>query len=301
LSDIHLRRKLSYIEAWLSIIVNILLFAIKYWAGIVTGSIALIADAWHTLSDSVSSVVILVSTRISTKPADNEHPFGHGRIELIATIIIAVLLAMIGFNFLKESISKLIMRETVSFGAIAIAATVISIIFKEVLAQFALWAGKKAKSTILKADAWHHRSDAISSVIILAGIFLGNYFWWIDGVLGIIVTCFIFYAAYEILRDAINPLLGTQPDEDLVRDVQNICLKKGSDKIKPHHFHLHEYGHHKELTFHIEFIEQMSLDEAHTVANNIEETIRDELGLEATIHMEPRFSKTGSDSTWEDY
>ncbi|HAF28331.1 MAG TPA: cation transporter [Bacteroidales bacterium] len=278
---------LKYLEGWLSIFVNIFLFVIKYWAGIVTGSVAIIADAWHTLSDSISSVVVLVSVKVSSKPADKEHPFGHGRAELIASIIIGMILAVIAFEFVLESFQKLKNHEAVHFGKIAIIATVISIIVKELLAQFAFWAGKKTKSVTLKADAWHHRSDAISSVIILVGIFLGPYFWWIDGVLGMIVAIMIFYAAYEIIRDASNPLMGEEPDIELVNQISEIAKQKSGWDAKVHHIHLHRYGDHTELTFHIKLPKEMNLEKAHDVCSQIEKTIKSDLNIEATIHSEP--------------
>ena len=280
-------QKLGYIEGWLSIIVNIFLFGLKYWAGVATGSIAIIADAWHTLTDSISSIIVLIGVKVSSKPADEKHPFGYGRAELIASLIIGVLLAIIAFSFIQQSIEKLENREAVVFGTFAIVVTVISIVSKEALAQFAIWAGKKTGSTVLKADAWHHRSDAISSVIILVGIFLGKYFWWIDGVLGIIVALLIFYATYEIFRDSVNPLLGKTPDENLIKEVNKICQAINATQMEAHHFHIHEYGNHTELTFHINLSNDVSLEDAHIIATKIENSIREKLNIEATIHMEP--------------
>lgn len=278
---------LKYLEGWLSIFVNIFLFILKYWAGIVTGSVAIIADAWHTLSDSISSIVVLVGVKVSNKPADKEHPFGHGRAELIASIIIGMILVVIAFEFVLESFAKLKNHEAVHFGKIAIIATVISILVKELLAQFAFWAGKKTKSVTLKADAWHHRSDAISSVIILVGIFLGPYFWWIDGVLGMLVAMMIFYAAYEIIRDASNPLMGEEPDAELINQITEISKQKSGLDAKVHHIHMHRYGDHTELTFHIKLPKEINLEKAHDICSQIEKTIKSELNIEATIHSEP--------------
>ncbi len=175
-------------EGWMSIIGNILLFGLKYWAGIVTGSLALIADAWHTLSDSISSVIVLIGGRISRKPADDDHPFGHGRAEHISAIIIGVILAVIAFEFVVSAVGKFGKHEKTVFGTFAWVATIISIVVKEAMAQYAFWAAKKTNSTILKADGWHHRTDALSSVIILIGIAVGSYFWWTDAVLSFLVA-----------------------------------------------------------------------------------------------------------------
>ncbi len=271
----------------MSIIVNTFLFGLKYWAGLATGSVAIIADAWHTLSDSISSLIVLVGVKVSTKPADRDHPFGHGRTELIASIIIGVLLIMIAWNFLQESAHKLTKREGVVFGQSAMVVMVVSIVFKEALAQFASWGGRKTGSTILKADAWHHRSDAVSSIIILIGIFAGKYFWWIDGVLGIIVSLLITWAAFKILRESANPLLGRKPDKKLITKIKGLIRETHGREISSHHFHIHEYGRHSELTFHIRLSETTSLKEAHQIASAIEIVIKNKLDIETTIHMEP--------------
>jgi cation diffusion facilitator family transporter len=146
------RNKYIAREGWLSIIGNIFLFGLKYWAGIVTGSLALVADAWHTLTDSVSSVIVLVGGKISNKPADDEHPFGHGRAEHIAAIIIGVLLAIVAFDFIMGAIEKFGTKEKTVFGTVAWVVTILSIFVKEGMAQYAFWAAKKADSSILKAD-----------------------------------------------------------------------------------------------------------------------------------------------------
>ena len=278
---------LPQIEGWLSILLNILLFILKYWAGIVTGSIAILADAWHTLSDSFTSIIVLLGVKLSKRPANEEHPFGFGRAELIASIIISVLLFVVGFNFIIESFIKLSNHEITKFGNIAIIAISISIILKEAMAKFAFWASKKSDSTVLKADAWHHRSDAISSIIILIGVFFGKYFWWIDGVLGIIVAFLIFYAAYEILKQTISPLIGKRPDDELTQKIKTICNNVSKSDVYIHHIHMHNYGKHIEITFHIQLPGDMKLEDAHSVANDIEKEIRNRLSIEATIHMEP--------------
>jgi cation diffusion facilitator family transporter len=230
---------------------------------------------------------VIIGFRYKKKPADREHPFGHGRAELIASLIIGVLLIVIAFDFVLQSINILHNHEQTTFGTLAIVATTISIIAKELMAQFGFWAARQLKSNALRADAWHHRSDSLSSVIILIGIFLNPYFWWIDGALGIAVAIFIAYTAYKILADAVNPLLGETPDPKLVQKIKTICDKRIEAETRPHHFHIHNYGNHIELTFHLKLAGTCSLDEAHSIASEIEEQINTEFGIETTIHMEP--------------
>jgi cation diffusion facilitator family transporter len=277
----------AYLEGWVSIAINILLFALKYWAGIVSGSVAIIADAWHTLSDSISSIIVIFGAKTSKIPPDEEHPFGHGRAELISSLIIGVFLSVIAFNFLIESITRLNNHESATFGKEAIIAIVASIFLKEFLAQFAFWTSRKSKNNSLKADGWHHRSDAISSVVVLIGIFMSDYFWWIDGALGIIVAGLLFYASYEIFRDSYSPLLGEEPDKELIDKLIEIGKQVSEIEIYMHHFHLHNYGHHNELTFHIRLPDEMSIKEAHRISSKLERRIRKEFDMYSTIHFDP--------------
>ena len=280
-------QQLAEREGWISIFGNVALFILKMWAGVVSGSIAIIADAWHTLSDSLTSIVVLVGIRISSKPADKEHPFGHGRAELIAAMIIGVMLSVVAFNFVIEGIVRLRTRQPVNYGTIAIVATIISIVVKEAMAQYAFWIARETGARSVRADAWHHRSDAISSVVILAGIFLGRHLWWIDGVLGLVVAGLIFYAAYDILRDAVHLMMGEVPEKELIDYIETVCRKESTLNMKPHHIHVHRYGDHIEMTMHIKLPDDMTLNDAHEIATRVEDRLLEEKGIVSTIHMEP--------------
>jgi len=274
-------------EGWFSIIGNIFLFGLKYWAGISTGSLALIADAWHTLTDSVSSVIVLIGGKISRKPADDDHPFGHGRAEHIAAIIIGVMLSIIAFDFVVGAANKFISREHTTFGLFAWIATIVSILVKEGMAQYAFWAAKKVNSSILKADGWHHRTDVLSSVIILVGIAVGNTFWWTDAVLSFIVAIMIGWASYKILSSEIKSLLGESPSEELLIAIQKSTKDVFDAPLHLHHIHIHTYGRHTELSCHIKLPPEMSLNEAHEICTKVENIIHTQFGFVATIHAEP--------------
>ncbi|MBE0661514.1 MAG: cation transporter [Bacteroidales bacterium] len=282
-NNIRLAKK----EGWFSLAANLGLFLIKYWAGIVSGSVALIADAWHTLSDSLTSVILLVGIRISARPADHEHPFGHGRAEWIAALIIGTLLAVVGLNFLIDSIGKLRDHEGAQYGTIALVATVLSVVIKEALAQYAFWIYRKTGAKSVKADGWHHRSDSVSSLLILVGIIFGSRFWWMDGALGILVSIALFYAAYDIIKDSTQSILGEKPSKQLVDLLREIPIKVIGRDVELHHVHTHNYGDHTELTCHIKLPHDMTLHNAHDIASKIEIAILEETGITATIHMEP--------------
>lgn len=282
-----LKSRLSYIEGWLSIAVNSILFVLKYWAGLISGSVAVMADAWHTLSDSLTSIVVLVGAKISQKSADEEHPFGHGRAELVASIIIGVLLAIVGFNFLVEAIEKLQTRESANYNWIVVLVFVISTLAKEGIAQFSIRAGKKTDSKALIADGWHHRSDAVASAVILAGVFLGKHYWWVDGVLGILVAILILYTTFEIMKQSINPLIGEKPDEQLIEKLHSIVRNTLDHKFDLHHIHIHRYGSSTELTFHIQYLSPISFKDAHEGATRVENSLKQDMNINATIHIEP--------------
>jgi cation diffusion facilitator family transporter len=282
------KNRIGYTEGFISIVINLLLFGLKYWAGIVSGSLALIADAWHTLSDSASSVIVVGSVRLSSRKADRRHPFGHGRYQEIAAIFIAFLLGIIAYEFLTDSIDKLKQHEATHFGTLAIVATVISVLLKEGLAQYAYWAFRKTGMETLRADGWHHRSDALSSLMVLIGILLGKRFWWMDALLAGIISLMLFYAVFEIVKESVNKLLGESPEEEFIGRIKSLIDEVSDDEIDPHHFHLHRYGDHLELTFHIRLRGALDIASGHRVAQEIESRLRKEMGIEATIHVEPR-------------
>ncbi|WP_288680042.1 cation diffusion facilitator family transporter, partial [uncultured Brachyspira sp.] len=198
------KSKYMIIEGIVSVIVNILLFAFKYAVGIFSGSLSIIADAWHSLSDSISSIIVIIGGIFSKKPADKEHPFGHGRIELITSFIVGIMLIFIGYTFFAEAIKNLLNKQTATFNKISIIAMIVSIIIKEILAQYSFWAYRKSGAKSLYADAWHHRSDSITSIIILVGILIGKNFWQLDGILSIIVSIVIFIAAFDVIKSSIK-------------------------------------------------------------------------------------------------
>lgn len=284
-SERHIR--LGYKEGVVSVVLNLFLFILKYYAGVVSFSVALVADAWHTLSDSLTSVMVIAGIKLSARKPDREHPFGHGRWEQIAALIIAMMLVSVGIGFIRESVSKLQAHETADFGWLAYLATIVSIIIKEGLAQYAFYIGRLTGNASVKADAWHHRSDALSSVVVLVGLLLSPYFWWIDSVLGLVVSVLLFYAAYGIIREAADKILGEKPSEEMIARVEEIVRDEMGKECYPHHYHIHNYGNYAEFTFHIKVPGEETVSEAHAQATSVEKRIRTEMNLEATIHIEP--------------
>lgn len=281
------KKRAGYLEGVVAIVVNVSLFFLKLWAGIVSGSVALMADAWHTLTDSVSSLIVLVGAHLSAKKPDKKYPFGYGRWEQVASVFIAVILALVAFDFLLKAVEGFQQKREASFGVLAITVTVVSILAKEGLARYAFYLSRRSGNLMVKADAWHHRSDALSSILILLGIALSPFFWWIDSLLAAVIAMFLFYAVFTILKESVNAMIGKKPSPELHESVCQIIRETAEDALSPHDFLLHEYGSHRELTFHIQFHGEDSITCAHDKATCIEERILDELDIYATIHLEP--------------
>ncbi|MEM4006014.1 MAG: cation diffusion facilitator family transporter [Desulfurococcaceae archaeon] len=285
-SDISIRRKSAYIEGIVSVVVNTILFFFKYYVGLIYNSIAVIADAFHTLSDSLTSIILILGYVVTRKPPDHEHPFGHGRAEFIGGLIIGVLLAMVGYDFTTRSIDKLINKLTLTFSYVLIVVLVVSTLIKLLLSLWAYHLGEKAGSQPIKADAWHHVSDSLATGILAIAIFLGRNFWWIDGVLGLVVSGIIFLTSAKIIYDASSELLGKAPVKSELEALEKVIREEFPEVKRLHHVHFHRYGDHVEVTFHVELPGNISLKEAHEIATRIENTVRRKLKYEATIHVE---------------
>lgn len=273
------------------LITNTLLVILKYWVGLQLSSVAIMAEAWHGLSDSLTTIIVLVGFKMASKPADKEHPFGHGRMEVISSLIIALVLFLVVFNFFVEATNRLIQRQSVQYTQTALIIFIISLAVKELMAQVSIRVGRKIKSDSLISDGWHHRSDAFASLIVVVGIFLNPYFWWIDGVMGIIISLIIAKIAFDILRDTISRLIGEKPEESFIRELEKIVRENTFKDVKLHHVHLHKYGNHRELTLHIVLPKDMKLDKAHQIATDLEKIIDSEMSVDTTIHVESEEAK----------
>ncbi len=289
--DPVVRAKYGYLEGTMSIIGNTILFFIKLFLGIFINSIALIADSVHTISDTGTSAVVILGFRMSKKPPDKEHPFGHGRVEYIATLIIAVLLIVVGFGFIQQSIERILNPEDLANSDYAFVIgiiIIISAVVKELLAQFSFVIGKKIKSDVLIADAWHHRSDAIASVVVGIGIIGSQYGYQIlDPIFGVVVSIIIIYVGIDLIRRTSNTLMGTEPDVEIVEKVREILQPvDGVDDFDD--ISIHDYGTSKIISLQVSLENDLTLDQAHEIANNIENKIKEIMNYSTIIHLEPK-------------
>ena len=277
---------------YLSVGVNLLLFAVKLVLGILSNSVSILSDAFHTLSDILTSALVIVSFKISSKPSDLEHPFGHGRAEQIAAIVMATLLGVTAFELAKTSLGRLFDPAPIQASWWVAAVMLVTVFIKEWLARFTSRYSIRFGSDTLAGDAWHHRTDAISTLLVVAAIVLARYgITFMDGIVGILIGFYILYVAYGIVKRPVDLIMGQRTPPEVI-----FQIKKIGDEIpqirEVHDIIYHNYGNHQLVSLHIEVDEDMTLSEAHRVSEEMTTRIRDELGLHPTVHVDPMAKKT---------
>lgn len=285
------RARYAYLEATVSIAGNFLLFLLKLILGMTINSIALIADSIHTLSDVGTSLMVILGFNISKRPSDEAHPFGYGRVEYIMTLIIAISLILVGCGFVVQSMGRILEvvpisnLELVPLTGIIIAVTAIE---KEMMARFSMALGRKIKSDVLIADAWHHRSDAFTNIIVGIGI-IGSVIGYpiLDPIFGIIVSTAIIYVGVDLVRTSSSFLIGKAPDMDIVRKIEDISSSIGG-VYGIHDITVHDYGTQKTVSLHTDVENDLTLNEAHEITDSIEEVIQKEMGYSAVVQLDPK-------------
>ncbi|NOZ12773.1 MAG: cation transporter [Acidobacteria bacterium] len=281
------REKVGFLEGVVSIVFNVLIAAVKFFYGIMFHSISLIADGVHSLSDVLSSVVVIVGFKISARPPDEDHPFGHGRMELIASVIVATLLFVVGLEFLKDSISKILNPEISQLNTLGIVVVAATLLVKEGLARFSFFLGKTIDSSVLIADGHHHRSDAISTVLVLISLGFVHAGWpRADGIGGLLVSIFIMATAIGLIRESASPLLGRNPEPELVDKVKKIALSH-EGVIGVHDVVVHDFRSIYNISLHIEVEHTMNLCHAHDISDAIERDVQKCCPGWAIVHIDP--------------
>ena len=280
----------------LGMFVNIALFAFKLVAGIVGRSGAMVADAIHSASDFATDVVVLFFVRISSKPRDNDHKWGHGKYETLASLIIGAALLAVGVDILVDSAEKIkavIEGEVLPRpGVIAIVAAALSIVTKEALYQYSVRVGRKTDSPSVVANAWHHRSDALSSIGALLGIsaaYLMGEKWRIaDPIAAVIVAALIVKVAVDLCRNAIAELLERSLPADIEEEILSI-ISATPNVYKPHNLRTRRIGSNIAIEVHIRVDGSMTVYDSHEISRDIEQRLRLRFGeyTAVAIHIEP--------------
>ena len=295
-NDGEVRRKYGVLCGAAGIVLNLFLFAVKGMAGILSGSIAIAADAFNNLSDAGSSLITLVGFRLAGQKPDPQHPFGHGRFEYISGLLVSMLILLMGFELGKSSVEKILHPEEVAFDWLTAVILTVSIAVKIYMALYNRSVGKKIHSAAMLATMTDSLGDAVATAVVLAATAVGHFTGLnIDGYCGVAVALMIFIAGFRSARETISPLLGQPPEPEFVKSIEE-TVTKYPDVAGIHDLIVNDYGPGRKIvSLHAEVPANADIWEAHDMIDNIEQEITATLGCIAVIHMDP--IKTDDETT----
>lgn len=288
IEDSKVRQSYGSLSSGVGLVCNILLFLIKYVMGTLSGSISIISDAFNNLSDSGGCIVTFLGYKMASKPADKDHPFGHGRVEYLTSLILSAIIVIVGFELFRSSAGKIMNPEPVKFSIIVLLSLIISICVKLWLSVFNMKLGKKINSGVMTATAEDSRNDVIATsatvIALISSIFTD---FPIDGIMGVIVSLFILKTGFDIIRDTVDELIGKPVQPEIIEKIKNSIISD-SDIIDIHDLVIHNYGVTKMIgSCHIEIRSNMSFQDVHEIADRTERRIYSELNIMMTIHTDP--------------
>ena len=294
-NEVNREKEIYKLTLWGSF-VNFLLLVFKFVAGFVGNSAAMIADAVHSLSDFITDIIVILFVRVSSMPKDENHHYGHGKYETLATAIIGVVLFAVGVGILVNAVEAIIDffhgKELAAPNIWALGAAAVSIVFKEALYQYTVYKGKNLNSNAVMANAWHHRSDALSSIGTLLGIsgamFLGEKWRVLDPIAAFLVSIFILKVAIELTKASLEELLEKSLPKKTQEKILNI-IHSFPEVKSPHNLRTRHIGSNIAIEFHIRMDGNLSLNEVHEITKRMENALKAEFGplTHIGIHMEP--------------
>ena len=282
------RARVGVLAGALGIGFNLILFAVKLSIGILSGSVAILSDAFNNISDTGSSLVALIGMRLSARKPDREHPFGHGRAEYVSALIVSMMIFLVAIELLKESVGKLVSPEPVAVSLPMLLVLGASILVKLFMFAYNRFLGRRIDSSVLAAAASDSMNDVIvTTMIVVSSVFATRFGWNVDAPAGILVSLFIFYGGFKIAREVISLILGGKPDPDLVRKITGIVLA-GEGIAGVHDLIVHDYGPGRLMaSVHAEVDEGADIRTIHESIDAAERRIMKELGVPVVIHMDP--------------
>lgn len=288
-TEVEKRSMYGMVCGFVGIFFNIILFVGKLLAGIITSSISITADALNNLSDAGSSIVTLAGFKLAAQKPDSKHPYGHGRIEYLAGLAVAAVILIMGFELFRDSIGKVLHPQDTEFSYVVIFILLASILVKCYMAYYNYSIGKEIDSAAVRAAAMDSMSDCIATGAVLVTTVLNHlYGWQLDGYCGILVSLFIMYSGIQAARDSVDPLLGIEPDEEFLQQIEDISLSFDENIVGIHDLMVHDYGPgRKIISLHAEVPADSNMIQIHDVIDNLEKKLSKDLGCMATIHMDP--------------
>ena len=277
------------------IVCNVVLCAAKGAIGFLAGSIAIVADSLNNLSDASSNIISLLGFKLANRPADENHPYGHGRFEYLSGLAVALLIVLIGFELLKSSIGKILAPEPIDFSIAIVVVLALSIAVKLWMAVFNKNIGQRIDSTTLMATAADSRNDVIATAAVLAAALVSHYTGLdLDGWAGLAVGAFIVYSGIDLMRDTVDPLLGKAPEPAFVKHIHDKVMSYPG-VLGTHDLMVHDYGPGRRFaSAHVEMPAEMDPMESHDIIGNIEEDFRANEGLPLVLHYDPIVTKDSS-------
>lgn len=288
IEDEKTRNAYIYLGSIVGIICNLILSIIKITVGVISSSVSIMADGFNNLSDMASSLITMVGIKLANMPADKEHPFGHGRMEYLSALVVAFMVMLVGAQFIKSSVDRILNPTKVSFEIIPFILLLISLILKLWLSRFNKYVGEKINSSALKAASVDALGDVFTSSCVIIS-FVASKFTTIpiDGYVGVLVSLAILYAGYSLVKDTISPLLGEAPDEELVKAIKQGVLSY-DNIIGVHDLIIHNYGVGKCMaSIHAEIPSNIDLVTIHEIIDTAEREISQKLNIYLVIHMDP--------------
>ena len=286
---VSVRTRYGTLASVVGIFCNVLLFAAKAVIGLLMHSISVTADAFNNLSDAASSVIGLIGVKMAGKPADSEHPFGHGRLEYISSLIVSFIILLMGFELLKSSAVKIFKPEKMNFSLPIIVILSLSVLVKVWLYFSGKYMGEKINSSTLKAAAWDSLNDVIATSAVILTTVIGRFvnFPALDGIVGTVVALLIMKTGFEIARDTVGILLGTPASRELVNEISSKVLN-GEGITGVHDLIVHDYGPGRVMaSIHAEVPDDSDIVAVHEVIDAVEKRIEAEMGIHMVIHMDP--------------
>ncbi len=280
------RSRLGLLEGYVSLVLNAVLALIKGVLGFLTGSVSLIADAVHTLSDCLSSIVLVVGAYLSRQPPDEDHPFGHGRVEYISAMVIGILLGVAAVEFGKESVYRMMEPKVVQAPLWTILVVLASVLVKIWNSLFASILAKKSGSTSIDADFWHHMTDVLTTLLAVVGMLSASIgIPWLDGAMGLAVCIVLLWAAYHIAKESISPLLGQAPSHEELKEIVDRAMNV-EHVLGVHDVVVHHYGALRLVSLHVEVSDNLSPVFTHNIAELVQDAVDQTHGT-VVVHIDP--------------
>lgn len=282
------RTRIGALAGMVCIVVNVLLCAAKAMVGVMSGSVSIVADALNNLSDASSNIVSVLGFKLASKPADPEHPYGHGRYEYLSGLAVAVLVLLVAVELIKSSVDKIINPAPVEYSIALVVVLSLSIAVKFWMATFNKSLGQKIDSETLIATAQDSKNDCLATGAVLASALIANYSSiQLDAWTGLAVGAYIAWSGVELLRDTVDPLLGSAPDPKLVASIRERIMSYPG-VLGTHDLMVHDYGPGRQFaSAHVEMAAETDPMESHDILDNIEQAFKDEDGLIVTLHYDP--------------